>query len=257
MTGQTDPAAIARELASRREQREGVVLGAGARVGNKPNSGSDLSKPGLIERLGCHPLFISSGAPMAWHANEQLPSCVHGWAGRAPGPTGSSSKRARGAAASSSATGARSGAGRSGVCPGLRAVHAEPYVRILRTVNIVCYYVRLLHMGTPEPSTPATRQSCIRQSFPPLPPLHLTRAPISLRGCSVNVCDTVGCGDSLAAALVLGRLRGLDLGPCLRLANAVGAATAMGKCFRAWLASRACCCASSRRAGPAMLARCC
>lgn len=42
------------------------------------------------------------------------------------------------------------------------------------------------------------------------------------------VKDTVGCGDSFAAAIVLGYIRGHDLPAVLALANAVGAATAMG-----------------------------
>ena len=42
------------------------------------------------------------------------------------------------------------------------------------------------------------------------------------------VADTVGCGDSFAAAIVLGYTRGYDVAPVLALANAVGAATAMG-----------------------------
>lgn len=44
----------------------------------------------------------------------------------------------------------------------------------------------------------------------------------------VPVKDTVGCGDSFAAAIVLGFIRGHDLSGVLALANAVGAATAMG-----------------------------
>lgn len=42
----------------------------------------------------------------------------------------------------------------------------------------------------------------------------------------VDVVDTVGCGDSFAAALALGRIRGLDVPATLTLANAVGASTA-------------------------------
>jgi sugar/nucleoside kinase (ribokinase family) len=45
----------------------------------------------------------------------------------------------------------------------------------------------------------------------------------------VNVVDTVGCGDSFAAAIVLGYLQGQGLVSTLQLANAVGAATAMGR----------------------------
>jgi sugar/nucleoside kinase (ribokinase family) len=41
--------------------------------------------------------------------------------------------------------------------------------------------------------------------------------------------DTVGCGDSFAAAVLLGRTRGHDLAATLALANAVGAATATGR----------------------------
>ena len=44
----------------------------------------------------------------------------------------------------------------------------------------------------------------------------------------VDVADTVGCGDSFAAAVVLGYTRGHRIPPLLALANAVGAATAMG-----------------------------
>lgn len=36
----------------------------------------------------------------------------------------------------------------------------------------------------------------------------------------------MGCGDSFAAAIVLGYIRSADIGVTLRLANAVGAATA-------------------------------
>eukprot|EP00899_Mesostigma_viride_P022280 jgi/Mesvir1/3236/Mv16379-RA.1 len=43
----------------------------------------------------------------------------------------------------------------------------------------------------------------------------------------VEVADTVGCGDSFAAAVVLGYCRGAELGPTIALANALGAATAM------------------------------
>ncbi|KAL0045494.1 hypothetical protein WJX82_008274 [Trebouxia sp. C0006] len=44
----------------------------------------------------------------------------------------------------------------------------------------------------------------------------------------VPVGDTVGCGDSFAAAIVLGYIRGYDIPATMALANAVGAATAMG-----------------------------
>lgn len=40
--------------------------------------------------------------------------------------------------------------------------------------------------------------------------------------------DTVGCGDSFAAAIVLGYVRKYDIPATVALANAVGAATAMG-----------------------------
>ena len=44
----------------------------------------------------------------------------------------------------------------------------------------------------------------------------------------VAVSDTVGCGDSFAAAIVMGYTRGHDIDVTLALANAVGAATATG-----------------------------
>lgn len=44
----------------------------------------------------------------------------------------------------------------------------------------------------------------------------------------VPVGDTVGCGDSFAAAIVLGYIRGYNIPATMALANAVGAATAMG-----------------------------
>lgn len=40
--------------------------------------------------------------------------------------------------------------------------------------------------------------------------------------------DTVGCGDSFAAAVVMGYIRDYDIPSTMALANAVGAATAMG-----------------------------
>lgn len=45
----------------------------------------------------------------------------------------------------------------------------------------------------------------------------------------VNVQDTVGCGDSFAAAITMGYCRTQDVRATLLLANAVGAATAMGR----------------------------
>lgn len=44
---------------------------------------------------------------------------------------------------------------------------------------------------------------------------------------NVDVKDTVGCGDSFAAAIVLGFTQGHDINSVLALGNAVGAATAM------------------------------
>lgn len=44
-----------------------------------------------------------------------------------------------------------------------------------------------------------------------------------------QVQDTVGCGDSFAAAIVLGFTRGYSVEATLALANAVGAATATGR----------------------------
>ncbi|KAL6968225.1 hypothetical protein U1Q18_034027 [Sarracenia purpurea var. burkii] len=44
----------------------------------------------------------------------------------------------------------------------------------------------------------------------------------------VSVVDSVGCGDSFGAAIALGFLRGMPTVHTLTLANAVGAATAMG-----------------------------
>lgn len=45
---------------------------------------------------------------------------------------------------------------------------------------------------------------------------------------NVDVRDTVGCGDSFAAAVVLGYLSDHSIPTVMALANAVGAATAMG-----------------------------
>ncbi|MCE2056211.1 hypothetical protein HAX54_044266 [Datura stramonium] len=44
----------------------------------------------------------------------------------------------------------------------------------------------------------------------------------------VNIIDTVGCGDSFVAAVAFGFIHDLPLSYTLTLANAVGAATAMG-----------------------------
>ena len=45
----------------------------------------------------------------------------------------------------------------------------------------------------------------------------------------VDVADTVGCGDSFAAAVLMGFTRRHSIPATLALANAVGGATAMGK----------------------------
>lgn len=44
----------------------------------------------------------------------------------------------------------------------------------------------------------------------------------------MNVVDTVGCGDSFVAAIAYGFIHNIPLVNTLALANAVGAATAMG-----------------------------
>lgn len=44
----------------------------------------------------------------------------------------------------------------------------------------------------------------------------------------MNVIDTVGCGDSFVAAIAFGYIHNLPLVNTLAIANAVGAATAMG-----------------------------
>jgi len=44
----------------------------------------------------------------------------------------------------------------------------------------------------------------------------------------VNVIDTVGCGDSFVAAIAYGFIHNMPLVNTLAIANAVGAATAMG-----------------------------
>mmetsp|Transcript_2991 Transcript_2991/g.7381 ORF Transcript_2991/g.7381 Transcript_2991/m.7381 type:complete len:416 (-) Transcript_2991:319-1566(-) len=49
------------------------------------------------------------------------------------------------------------------------------------------------------------------------------------RGIQVEVQDTVGCGDSFASAVVLGYINKYSIPSTLALANAVGAATAMGR----------------------------
>ncbi|CAD7705348.1 unnamed protein product [Ostreobium quekettii] len=61
--------------------------------------------------------------------------------------------------------------------------------------------------------------------------LHARHAPgpLLVRGVQVEVSDTVGCGDSFAAGVALGYIEGWDLEGALELANAVGAATAMGR----------------------------
>lgn len=46
--------------------------------------------------------------------------------------------------------------------------------------------------------------------------------------CQVDVVDTVGCGDSCTAAVVVSFLHGISPVGTLALTNAVGAATAMG-----------------------------
>ena len=51
---------------------------------------------------------------------------------------------------------------------------------------------------------------------------------VSQAALAVEVQDTVGCGDSFASAVVLGYTRGHALPAVMALANAVGAATAMG-----------------------------
>ena len=60
--------------------------------------------------------------------------------------------------------------------------------------------------------------------------IALTRGErASLPALEVEALDTVGCGDSFAAAVVLGRIRSHALHTTLALANAVGAATATGR----------------------------
>lgn len=44
----------------------------------------------------------------------------------------------------------------------------------------------------------------------------------------VNVIDTVGCGDSFVAAVAFGFIQNMSMVSTLAVANAVGAATAMG-----------------------------
>lgn len=52
--------------------------------------------------------------------------------------------------------------------------------------------------------------------------------PVSLLFKQVNVMDTVGCGDSFVAAIAFGFIHKMPLVYTLTIANAVGAATAMG-----------------------------
>ena len=60
--------------------------------------------------------------------------------------------------------------------------------------------------------------------------LAVTRGEsVALPAIRVRARDTVGCGDSFAAAVALGRTRGEGLRATLALANAVGAATATGR----------------------------
>mmetsp|Transcript_17088 Transcript_17088/g.43383 ORF Transcript_17088/g.43383 Transcript_17088/m.43383 type:complete len:456 (+) Transcript_17088:91-1458(+) len=56
--------------------------------------------------------------------------------------------------------------------------------------------------------------------------LFTREASYTAPGFSVDVEDTVGCGDSFAAAIVLGYVYQHDVSAILKLANAVGAATA-------------------------------
>ncbi len=58
---------------------------------------------------------------------------------------------------------------------------------------------------------------------------HTRSERATLPALTVEALDTVGCGDSFAAAVVLGRMRGHALRTTLALANAVGAATATGR----------------------------
>lgn len=55
------------------------------------------------------------------------------------------------------------------------------------------------------------------------------QGPVRVEAIKVDVSDTVGCGDSFAAAIVLGYIHRYDLQSVMVLANAVGAATAMGR----------------------------
>lgn len=52
---------------------------------------------------------------------------------------------------------------------------------------------------------------------------------IRTKGLRVDVSDTVGCGDSFAAAIVMGYIRKHEMDSTMTLAGAVGAATAMGR----------------------------
>lgn len=58
---------------------------------------------------------------------------------------------------------------------------------------------------------------------------QLTEPPLPTHIVQVEVKDTVGCGDSFAAAIVLGYISQHSIPSTLVLANAVGAATAMGR----------------------------
>ncbi|KAF8401822.1 hypothetical protein HHK36_012768 [Tetracentron sinense] len=58
--------------------------------------------------------------------------------------------------------------------------------------------------------------------------LITTKSISCVPGFKVNVSDTVGCGDSFVAAIAFGFLHGMPTVNTLVLANAVGAATAMG-----------------------------
>lgn len=85
----------------------------------------------------------------------------------------------------------------------------------------ICFHMRPLFLD-----------SCTVTASTPPPPTHaFLHSTIALTPpCTqVEVSDTVGCGDSFAAAIVLGYIRGHSIHSTLLLANAVGAATAMGR----------------------------